>query len=38
MLGLVLLEMDTVCVRFSFIRNGLCVLGLVFTRARKRAG
>ena len=29
MLGLVLLEIDSVCVRFSFTRNGSCVLGLV---------
>ena len=45
--GFVLLEIDSVCVRYSFTRNrfsvlGLvllqCVSGLVFTRARKRAG
>ena len=29
MSGLVLLEMDSVCVRFSFTRNGFSVLGLV---------
>ena len=29
MLGLVLLEMDSVCVRFSFIINGFSVSGLV---------
>ena len=32
MLGLVLLEMDSVCVRFSFTRNGFSVLGLVLHR------
>ena len=29
MLGLVLLEMDSVCVRFSFTRNGFSVSGLI---------
>ena len=29
MLGFILLEMDSVCVRYSFIRNGFSVLGLV---------
>ena len=29
MSGLVLLEIDSVCVRFSFTRNGLSVSGLV---------
>ena len=29
MSGLVLLEMDSVCVRFSFTRNGFSVLRLV---------
>ena len=30
MSGLVLLEMDSVAVRFYFTRNGFSVLGLVF--------
>ena len=29
MLGLVLLEMDSVCVRFSFTRNRFSVSGLI---------
>ena len=29
MSGLVLLEMDSVCVRYSFIRNGFSVSGLI---------
>ena len=29
MSGLVLLDMDSVCVRFSFTRNGFSVSGLV---------
>ena len=30
MVGFILLEMDSVCVRFSFTRNGFSVSGLFY--------